>query len=221
MDVAQSFDREAFDLVLRYSGQLELVVEVGCGSGAWTRYLGQVARKGVVGVDFSSSLIRKMHEELHSTNCEAVLADALFFPFREASLDQCIFTFSLHHISNVASCLRNVTRCLKNDGLIILIEPNGTARELAYRIGILPHLIGGRKSDPVERSIKIGDTVRTLCRLGFTSIVWPCFGKLRRRRATYPLEKAYLLCLRIVSSVLPSLFVSPDFVLIGRKLSSE
>lgn len=218
------FDEDTF-LLLRYCGKLKLVVEIGCGSGAWTTRLSEVAEE-VIGIDFSSSLIKKAHRKLQNTNCNVILADAEFLPLKEKSVDQCIFTFSLHHISNTTQCLEDVSRCLKKNSSIILIEPNGSsfARFFAYRIRGFLRTAGDRTSKPIESLVNIHEVTRILSKSGFKTESRPSSATIAISDKSASLNKnlssrMYIESLKIATLIFPGMFGSSDFFLVGKRES--
>lgn len=74
------YEKETFKDMLEHTEKLGLVIEIGCGSGSWTKELCKEATE-VVGVDFSKGLIKKTHQDLKKQNCHTILSDAEHLPF--------------------------------------------------------------------------------------------------------------------------------------------
>jgi SAM-dependent methyltransferase len=216
----EGFDEDTFNFVLKHGGKLKRIVEVGCGSGTWSRHLCKIA-DDLIGIDFSSSLIKEMKR---NTNCEAILGDAEFLPLKEESIDQCIFTFSLHHVPNIYQSLEGAIRCLKKNGMIILLEPNGSnfARFLAFRVGRLLGITGIKTSKYFESPININNVIIILEKMGCKCQVWPSLATIRINRKIINTKKdlqlrIYIQYLTAASLIFPNTFGSSDFVLIGIK----
>lgn len=103
-----------------------LILDVGCGPLARAELY--FAQKGyeIVGVDVSVASLLKAREEVANHTIDHVhfvLADAEFLPFREGSFDRVLAIGLLSHLPNkhsVATSLRDINRCLKEDGICYL-----------------------------------------------------------------------------------------------------
>ena len=217
-----SYDEEVFDFIVeRCRKPKSILIELGCGTGVWTRRLVKEAIT-VIGVDFVPSLIKQTHQALKT--CETIVADAEFLPFRDHFADQCFFGFSLHHIPNIFQCLQEATRCLRDDGSIVLIEPNrlNLIRVASYRIGILINKIKKeRVSSYIERPLNFHEISQILKKLGFKCNVFPCYTtiKLLKKAPCSALSsKIYLLLLKISKSMFPGLFGASDFILFALRV---
>jgi len=105
------------------------VVDAGCGSGAWGIRL---AKRGyvVIGIDISRKLI-KMARKLSKTenaNFSPVLGDIEYLPFKSEIFDQCLCGGVLHHFRSrsLKLVVKELSRIVKKNGKIFIIEPNGT-----------------------------------------------------------------------------------------------
>jgi SAM-dependent methyltransferase len=212
------YDEETFKALMQYCGRFGLIFEVGCGSGSWTGHLCEVADE-VIGVDFSKGLIRS--RELKNQNCSVILSDAEFLPFTEETADQCIFTFSLHHMVDIDSVLQDAARCLQKNGLLILLEPNGTnpIRYLGFQFVRLLSKAGILNIKSIEKPVDIRKTVRVLKKLGFNAWIYPSMTTINELQGYEQkiICRLYFLSLKSASRIFPSILGSSDFILIGKK----
>jgi SAM-dependent methyltransferase len=115
-------------------------VDLACGPGTLAlRFARRV--KWVCGLDFTPAILElarrnALREGLFNLVC--VLGDAQALPFGDRSLDLAVTSFSLHHISDPASVLREMARVLKPAGRVgvldILVPEDPKVRELNHRI---------------------------------------------------------------------------------------
>ena len=138
-----SFDQQTYDFIRRISGKTKsTIVELGCGSGSWTK---ELVKNGnfVVGVDFSSSSVRELKKKLENSNIEVVIADLEYLPFKNNFADQFFFGWVLHHATDISRTLKEAKRCLRNNGNVVMIEPNGTnfLRVFTHEVGVLLNIV--------------------------------------------------------------------------------
>ncbi len=103
-----------------------MVLDVGCGPLARAEVY--FAQKGleIVGVDVSAAVLLKARENIaeHAAKrVHFVLADAESLPFREGSFDRVLAMGLLSHLPDklsVVTFLRDVRRCLKENGICYL-----------------------------------------------------------------------------------------------------
>jgi len=217
-----SYDAETFQFISNRCKRSKLIIEVGSGSGAWTAHLTRMGSY-VVGLDLSSALVKKMYGRLKSLNCGAVVGDAEFLPFKDKIADCCFFFFSLHHIPDTSQAIIEATRCLKDDGRLIMVEPNGlnfTVTLIAHMISILRLVNKAGMTSPAERPLNINKIVRIFPKLGFKCYIFPCYATLRKEsRAIKPSLKAKirLLILKFSAFVFPKLYGASDFILFAER----
>jgi ubiquinone/menaquinone biosynthesis C-methylase UbiE len=103
-----------------------LILDVGCGPLARAEiYFAQKSYE-IVGVDVSVASLLKAREKVvdHTADhVHFVLADAESLPFREGSFDRVLAMGLLSHLPNkhsVVTSLRDMHRCLKEDGICYL-----------------------------------------------------------------------------------------------------
>ncbi len=115
----------------------ESVIEVGCGTGQLTGWLADLVRPGrVLGVDFSGEMLRKAAAK----GIDAVfrLADACRDELGREEFDAAFCFHSFPHFRDQPAALRNLARCLKPRGRLIVMHLHGRAEMNAFH-----HKVGG------------------------------------------------------------------------------
>lgn len=105
-----------------------LVLEVGCGTG---KDFSKVAKSGqnVIGVDISYEMCMNVQKKIQEDGFENEtffsVADAEELPFESNLFDAVYMVASLHHLEDPLSGLKEMSRCVKPGGLVIIgSEPN-------------------------------------------------------------------------------------------------
>jgi ubiquinone/menaquinone biosynthesis C-methylase UbiE len=117
-------------------------VDLCCGPGTLAlRFAGHV--RWIVGIDFTPAILhraRRSAEAGEIRNLFVTLGDARALPFRTASLDVAVTSYSLHHIPDPSSVIREMARILAPGGraglLDMIVPEEAEAAELRNRIEI-------------------------------------------------------------------------------------
>jgi ubiquinone/menaquinone biosynthesis C-methylase UbiE len=121
--------RDALAALELHSG--DLLLDVGCGTGAAVREAATVADRAV-GADISPEMIRRAAELASGLpNVEFVVADSEALPFPDAAFTAVLCTASFHHYPNPARALAEMARVLGHGRIVIA---DGTADRLAARV---------------------------------------------------------------------------------------
>jgi len=99
-----------------------LVLEVGCGTGLFTKELAKTDNR-IVAIDISEALIARAKERVHASNVEFVVGNAYETKFEPDTFDFIVGSSSLHHLE-VDLALKEFARILKPGGGIMFTEPN-------------------------------------------------------------------------------------------------
>jgi ubiquinone/menaquinone biosynthesis C-methylase UbiE len=122
------------------------VVDLGCGSGAFTPYVARVVGKEgrVYGVDIQPGMLKQLERRLAGEefrdihNVELKLAGAYELPFEDGSIDLVYMVGVLQEIPDRGRALREVRRVLRKGGILavteMLIDPDYPWRSTTVRI---------------------------------------------------------------------------------------
>jgi len=108
------------DEQISHSGK---ILEVGCGTGQMTNFLGMGWGRTVVGADLcmnSLKLAKGFRDRFSIDNAHFVQMNLFKPPFKERSFDVVISNGVLHHTSDCAGGFRSIARFVKPNGFIIV-----------------------------------------------------------------------------------------------------
>lgn len=126
------------DFLLRHlPSNCRRVLEVGCGTGAFSRRLGRISEQEVLALDLSPEMIRIARERSRDfKNIEFSVADVVEQDFAPEEFD-CIATIAtLHHLP-MKFMLSKFKRALKPTGVLLvldLLEPEGISDALFHAL---------------------------------------------------------------------------------------
>ncbi len=106
-------------------GPADDVLELGCGSGHYTRWLADRVRK-ITGVDFSEAAIEKARSLGMKDNMQYAVADICSLSlFRDHSFDRILAIDVLEHLpdDHLAGALSEVERLLRAHGVFVFFTP--------------------------------------------------------------------------------------------------
>ncbi len=95
---------------------LGAILEVGCGTGYWLKWLAGRART-VAGVDLSASMIAQAKE----SGAALARARAESLPWRDASFDRVVCLNALHHFADRDAFFDETRRVLKPNGAVLAV----------------------------------------------------------------------------------------------------
>jgi ubiquinone/menaquinone biosynthesis C-methylase UbiE len=133
---------------LRLSGR-EAILEIGCGPGAFLRYLREKGHEGdLIGLDRSSAMIAEAREAAAARGIAALWlqADATASPFGDRRFDRAVGRHMLYHVPDIPAALREIRRVLKPDGVALFSTNSDRSlprirellEDLAAEFGIAP-----------------------------------------------------------------------------------
>jgi ubiquinone/menaquinone biosynthesis C-methylase UbiE len=110
------------------------VLELGCGTGYFTR---ELARCGadVVAVDVSPELLEIAKADCAAENVRYEIHNACALGYGDAVFDSVVGSSVLHHLE-INEALREIYRVLKSDGTIYFTEPNMLNPQIAIQKNI-------------------------------------------------------------------------------------
>ena len=107
------------------------VLELGCGTGYFTR---ELARSGadIVAIDVSPELLEIARADCSTPNVRYEIQDACVMSYRDAVFDSVVGSSVLHHFE-IKEALLEIYRVLKSDGTIYFTEPNMLNPQIAIQ----------------------------------------------------------------------------------------
>jgi SAM-dependent methyltransferase len=104
------------------------VLELGCGTGFYTRLLSSRVYR-IVGVDFSATAVEKAIVQEQAENIQYVIGDIQNLSMLpDSAFDKILAIDVLEHLSHfqLQASLREIVRLLKKDGLFVFFTPCGS-----------------------------------------------------------------------------------------------
>ena len=110
------------------------ILEVGCGTGSFTR---ELARSGaeIVAIDVSPELLEIARANYSAPNVRYEIQNAYALMYSDATFDSVVGSSILHHLE-IEEALREIYRVLKPRGTILLAEPNMLNPQIAIQKNI-------------------------------------------------------------------------------------
>jgi malonyl-CoA O-methyltransferase len=105
------------------------ILDVGCGTGHFCRYVEKNNAARIIGVDLSPAMLSQAKKNCISG--EFYCADITTMPFEHSSFDLIICALVIGHIENMASALDMLCSILKRNGELIITDfhPDQTKRQ--------------------------------------------------------------------------------------------
>jgi SAM-dependent methyltransferase len=111
---------ESWETLVRLLGKpAGALIEVGCGTGAYTVGLAELGWD-VTGVDLSEDMLRRAAEK----GVRTVQADATALPFADASFDAAASMFTHTDFDDFTGAVREIARVLRPDAPFVYIGPH-------------------------------------------------------------------------------------------------
>jgi ubiquinone/menaquinone biosynthesis C-methylase UbiE len=99
------------------------VLDAGCGTGQMIKLIAQGGATQVVGMDFSSNMLRVADQQLKSVRCAKLVdADVLALPFVKESFDAVISSFVMGYIEDCAGAINELARVTRSGGELLLAD---------------------------------------------------------------------------------------------------
>lgn len=100
------------------------IIELGCGGGYLCEELYERTGCKITGVDFSDIAINTAINRLKDYPIKFVLSDVRYTNIEPSSMDLVICSGIIEHVSDIESCLTEIQRILKPEGLLFLTGSN-------------------------------------------------------------------------------------------------
>ncbi|MGH7255101.1 MAG: class I SAM-dependent methyltransferase [Nitrospirales bacterium] len=137
------------------------VLDIACGTGYGTHYLGTRARQ-VVGVDVAPVVVARNRVRYRTERVQFLVMDGTALGFRSAVFDAIISQDTIEHIQEDRRFVDEVVRVLRPGGTLVLFTPHGKVR-------------GRRPDDPYHVREYVPAELAALLAPHFHSIRW--FGR--------------------------------------------
>lgn len=124
-------ERTLLDWMLARLPGIEMVLEVGCGTGHFSRYLASRFLR-VVGADRSPAMLASLRKV--DPLVSGVEADAHRLPFRDRSVDAVLFITSLEFLDGPGRALAEAVRVCRR-GLMLVVLNRRSLGGISRRIG--------------------------------------------------------------------------------------
>jgi ubiquinone/menaquinone biosynthesis C-methylase UbiE len=118
-------------MLSKHLGPRMRVLELGCGTGYFTR---ELVRSGadVVAIDVSPELLEIARANCPGSNVRYEIQNASALSYPDAVFDSVVGSSVLHHL-DIEEALREIHRVLKADGTIYFTEPNMLNPQIAIQ----------------------------------------------------------------------------------------
>ncbi|KEK23705.1 class I SAM-dependent methyltransferase [Bacillus gaemokensis] len=126
------------------------VIDIGCGGGIYTKELALMGANNVVGFDFSKEMLQAAKENCNTfKNISFIHGDAHHTTFANETFDIVISRAVIHHLQDTPKFLKEASRILKKNGLLILQDrtiedctiPGSPEHIRGYFFSVYPKLI--------------------------------------------------------------------------------
>lgn len=97
------------------------ILEIGCGTGLYSKYLIDHFKERFYGLDLSPGMLTRARAAGIS---RVAAADATQLPLGDGSVCAAFVFGALHHIPDTSSVFREVARILQPNGVFMVMEPN-------------------------------------------------------------------------------------------------
>lgn len=122
------------EMLTKHIKKEDTVLELGCGTGYFTREILHTNAK-VVAIDISPDLLNVARETISSENVTFVEENAYQMSFRDNQFDAVIGSSVLHHL-DIEKAIAEIHRVMKPNGIVAFTEPNMMNPQIAMQKNI-------------------------------------------------------------------------------------
>ena len=164
----EQIGNDYFDIIPKNLLNDAMVLDMGCGSGRWSKFLAKKV-KFIEAIDPSESVITACSMLQDESNVRVTQASSNNIPFPDESFDLVISLGVLHHIPDTQKAMDDCVKKIKNGGVFLVylyydLDNRGFVFKLIFKISAL--FRAGISKCPA--AIK-----KTLCDLIALIIYWP------------------------------------------------
>lgn len=160
------------DMLTSHIESTTRVLELGCGSGYFTKELVKTDAN-ITAIDISQDLLDMAITKVQSKNVNFMIGNAYEMDFEDCSFDTVVGSSVLHHLE-IDLALKEICRVLKPTGSALFTEPNMLNPQIALQKNV-PYIKKKLGDSPDETAFFIWDIKRRFIRAGFNQdlIVFP------------------------------------------------
>lgn len=144
------------------------VLDIGCGTGLFTRQIAEHTDAHVTGIDISADLLAVARASTTSPLIRYVEGDAMHLPFEDGTFDVVCGSSVLHHFDFDRS-LAEIYRVLKKGGRIVFAEPNMLNPQIFVQKNV-PLIKKWAGDSPDETAIVRWTFASRLQKIGFSEV---------------------------------------------------
>jgi SAM-dependent methyltransferase len=155
------------NILSRHLGPGMAVLELGCGTGHFTRELAR-SRADIVAIDVSPELLKIAKADCSAANVRYEIQNACALNYPDSSFDSVVGSSVLHHL-DIEEAVREIYRVLKRGGTIYFTEPNMLNPQIAIQKNV-PWVKRKLGDSPDETAFFRWPLRRLLQRTGFCDV---------------------------------------------------
>ena len=145
---------------------MEIVLDVGCGTGRFSAGLADRLGAVVIGMDPSDTMLREARRKAPHPDVKFCNGRAEGLPFIDRSLSLVFLSMVFHHLSDQDAAIREFKRALDPDGLVCI---RNSTTDLLNRVPYLKYFPRAEKINRKRLPSK-QDVVRTMEQAGFSVV---------------------------------------------------
>lgn len=142
------------------------VLEIGCGTGLFTRKVHEITGARIMATDISEDLLSIARKGF--SKGEFMIADAMDMPFSPGEFDAVFGSSILHHL-DFEKTLNEILRVLKSDGRMVFAEPNMLNPQIFIQKNV-PFIKKALGDSPDETAIVRSKLARLMREIGFVNV---------------------------------------------------
>ena len=184
-------------------------IDLGCGTGSFTRRLFQNSEAELFGLDISSKAIQLARQKEKKINF--LVGDVENLQFDDGFFDLVVYSGILHHFPNEEKCLAEGFRVLKNGGCMLSYDPNKINPFMwLYRDPSSPFFSKVGKTDN-ERLLSAQGVSRVMKNVGFACVDAHCISGVTFKTVESKMGKIFLPFYNIVERFMGILPLAKKF----------
>ncbi len=195
-DLARSYDNDALEMWLDQickhipSEGISKVLDLGCGTGRYSRALSEKLNAHVTGLDPSKKMLDQALKKVELKNLKFKRGSAEALPFEDSSMDMIFMSNVFHHLNDPGAVVIEARRVLNAQGYFVLRNSTADQADSFPYVGLFPGIKNIIQNHQPHAQAVIG----LFCDAGFRVIThnvishqmapdWKSFAKKVKHRA--------------------------------------